>query len=64
MTSSAPYGEVQKANGTSNFIGTIYADSVNLVGTTNLSLDECFLSNVSPALLDFSVSGYRELDRS
>lgn len=63
LTSSAPYGQIKKANGTSNFIGTIYADAVNLVGTTNLSLDECFLDNVSPALLDFSVSAYRELDR-
>jgi hypothetical protein len=54
---------VQKASGTSNFIGTVYADSVNLVGITNLSLDACFLDNVSPALLDLSVGSYRELDR-
>lgn len=63
LTSEAPHGQVFKANGTSNFIGTIYADTVNLVGTTNASLDECFLDNPSPALLDFSLRSYRELDR-
>ncbi|HET7735829.1 MAG TPA: hypothetical protein VFK52_07640 [Nocardioidaceae bacterium] len=63
LTSSAPHGQVFKANGTSQFIGTIYADTVNLTGTADLSLDECFLSNVSPALLSFSLRDYRELDR-
>lgn len=63
LTSSAPYGQVFKANGNSQFIGTIYADTVNLNGTADLSIDECFLDNVSPALLDLSVSSYRELDR-
>jgi hypothetical protein len=63
LLSGAPYGQVLKANGTSNFIGTIYADTVNLTGTADLSMDTCFLSNVSPALLDFNLGGYRELDR-
>jgi hypothetical protein len=63
LTSSAPYGQVFKANGTSDFIGTIYADTVNLTGTANLSMDTCFLANVSPALLELSMSNYRELDR-
>jgi hypothetical protein len=63
LTSSAPYGQVVKANGTSNFIGTIYADTVNLTGTANVSVDECFYANVSPALLDLSISDYREEDR-
>jgi hypothetical protein len=27
-------------------------------------MDECFLSNVSPALLDFKLGNYRELDRT
>lgn len=63
LTSEAPYGQVFKANGTSSFIGTIYADTVNLVGTMNASLDECFLDNPSPSLLDFSQRSYRELDR-
>jgi hypothetical protein len=63
LTSSAPHGQVFKANGTSSFIGTIYADTVNLTGTADLSMDTCFLANVSPALLDLSLSAYRELDR-
>lgn len=63
LTSEAPYGQVFKSNGTSEFIGTIYADTVNLVGTTNASMDECFQANASPALLDFSLRSYRELDR-
>jgi Tfp pilus assembly protein PilX len=63
LTSSAPYGQVLKANGSSEFIGTIYADTVNLTGTADISLDDCFLSNVSPALLDLRMGSYRELDR-
>lgn len=63
LTSGAPNGQVFKANGTSQFIGTIYADTVNLTGTADLSLDECFLANVSPSLLSFTTTDYRELDR-
>lgn len=63
LLSGAPHGEVLKANGTSQFIGTLYADTVNLTGTADLSLDGCFLANVSPALLDFTLGNYRELDR-
>jgi hypothetical protein len=63
LTSSAPYGQVIKANGTSNFIGTIFADNINLVGNVDFSLDECFLANLSPALLILSVDNYREEDR-
>lgn len=63
LLSGSPYGQVLKANGTSQFIGTLYADTVNLTGTADLSLDPCFLSNVSPALLDFTLGDYRELDR-
>lgn len=63
LTSPAPYGQVLKANGSSDFIGTIYADNVNLVGTANLSMDGCFLANISPALLGLNLSNYREEDR-
>lgn len=63
LTSSAPYGQVFKANGTADFIGTIYADIVNLVGNLDISLDRCFLANQSPSLLDFSAGSYREEDR-
>ena len=52
LTSPAPYGQVTKANGTASFIGTIFADNINLVGNVDLSLDACFLANLSPALPD------------
>ncbi|CAN5426199.1 hypothetical protein BH09ACT10_BH09ACT10_10390 [soil metagenome] len=63
LTASAPNGQVFKANGNSEYIGTIYADTVNLVGTADISLDSCFLTNASPGLLDFAVMSYREEDR-
>ncbi|WP_372727820.1 hypothetical protein [Nocardioides sp.] len=63
LTSPAPYGSVDKANGTANFIGTIFADTVNLVGNLDISLDECFLANLSPSLLSASTGDYREIDR-
>jgi hypothetical protein len=63
LTSSAPYGQVFKANGTSNFIGTIYADTVNLTGTANLSMDGCFMENISPSLLGLETKRYNEDDR-
>ena len=63
LVSGSPYGQVFKANGTSDFIGTIYADTVNLTGTANVSVDECFRANASPALLDFNITNYREIDR-
>lgn len=63
LTSSAPNGQVVKANGTSDFIGTIYADTVNLAGTANISMDECFLANVSPGMMDFALTSYQEQDR-
>lgn len=66
LTSPAPYGYVFKANGTANLIGTIYADTVDLTGTVNVSLDECFLQNLAPSLVDttLEVTDYREVDRT
>lgn len=63
LTSEAPYGQVLKANGTADFIGTIYADSLDLTGTADIWLDECFLENVSPALLEVEETAYYEDDR-
>ena len=63
LTSAAPYGQVLKDNGNSRFIGTIYADNVNLVGNSDISIDGCFLANVSPTLLDLSLKNYVEEDR-
>jgi hypothetical protein len=63
LVSGAPYGQVAKANGGSTFIGTLYADTIDLTGTADLWLDECFLHNISPALFDIDLRAYRELDR-
>jgi len=63
LTSPSPYGQVTKANGAADFIGTIYADTVNLVGNINLSTDRCFMANASPTLLSLSQGSYREVDR-
>lgn len=63
LLSGAPYGKLVKAAGNSAFIGTIYADNVDLTGTSDMTLDKCFLANVSPSLMDFSTHSYRELDR-
>ena len=63
LTSGAPYGQVVKANGTATFIGTIYADTVNLVGNFDVSLDKCFLASIGPSLLTSTVSEYAEIDR-
>lgn len=66
LTSSAPYGHVFKANGTARLIGTIYADALDLTGNVDISLDTCFLQNLSPSLVDttFTVTSYREVDRT
>jgi Tfp pilus assembly protein PilX len=63
LTSSAPYGQLLKASGTADFIGSIYADSVDLTGNIDVSMDECFVNNLSPALLSLSTSNYVEVDR-
>jgi Tfp pilus assembly protein PilX len=63
LTSSAPYGQVSRANGTADYIGSIYADTINLIGNVDISSDTCFVANVSPALLDVRSGSYRELDR-
>lgn len=66
LPSPAPNGYVFKADGTANLVGTIYADTVDLSGTVNVSLDECFLRNLSPSLVDttLTVTDYREVDRT
>ncbi|HSE69653.1 MAG TPA: hypothetical protein VLA97_02765 [Nocardioidaceae bacterium] len=63
LTSPAPLGQVKKANGTSTFIGTIYADTINLVGTADVLMDTCFHINMSPSLLDVEAGSYLEVDR-
>ena len=58
-----PYGNVNKINGGPKFIGTLYANTIDLKGGAHLQMDECFRSNLSPALFDVETSNYRELDR-
>lgn len=58
-----PYGQVTKANGTSNLIGTIYARGLDLTGTANVSLDQCFLANLPGNLLNVRPFDFRQVDR-
>lgn len=59
----SPYGSVTKANGTSTLIGTLYARSIDLTGTANTYLDDCFLANLPGQLLNVRPSDFREVDR-
>ena len=59
----APYGNVTKANGTSQLIGTLYAKSIDLTGTANIDLDPCFLANLPGQLLNVKGENFREVDR-
>jgi hypothetical protein len=63
LVSGAPYGQLLRANGNSLFIGTIYADTLNFTGTADISMDECFVSNLAAGLLQLRQAAYRELDR-
>jgi hypothetical protein len=63
LGSGAPNGNLQKANGTSNYIGMLYSDSMDLTGNFNVSLDPCFVANQPPGLFDVTPGRYRELDR-
>lgn len=59
----SPYGEVTKANGTSDLIGTIYARSLDLTGTADIRLDDCFLKNLPGQLLNVKATNFLEVDR-
>lgn len=63
LASAAPNGYLQKSNGTSNHIGLLYADTMDLTGNFNVSLDGCYLANMPPGLFDVTPGHYRELDR-
>jgi len=60
---NTPYGNVNKINGGAQFIGTLYANIINLKGGADLHMDECFKANLSPSLFDVQTSNYREVDR-
>jgi hypothetical protein len=63
LASPAPYGRLEKANGTANHIGALYADTIDMTGTFSVSLDTCYLDNPPPALTHVDPTSYRELDR-
>jgi len=48
--------------GTGTFTGTLYADSLELAGNSHISMDQCFVSNLSPRLFDVKTSNYQEID--
>ena len=57
-----PNGNVQKANGTGQLIGTLFADNVDIRGTADVYLDQCFLANMS-SVWTATQSNFREEDR-
>jgi len=59
----APHGQVTKANGNSTLIGTVYARSIDLTGTADMHLDDCFLENLPGNLLSMKAENFREVDR-
>ena len=59
----SPNGQVTKANGTGQLIGTLYADSIDMTGTSDVFLDSCFLQNMSGGLFNVTATNYREVDR-
>ncbi len=63
LVSGDPYGNVSKANGTATFTGTLYANNVDLTGTADMWMDQCFMNNIPPALTSMETRNYREVDR-
>lgn len=56
-------GRVNKANGNSRLIGTLYARSLDLTGTADINLDRCFLQNLPGQLLGVTTDTFAEVDR-
>lgn len=63
LLSKDPYGNVSKANGASSYTGTLYANNLDLTGTSDMYMDSCFIANPSPALTTVRTYNYREVDR-
>lgn len=63
FTGPNPYGQVSKANGAGQLIGTLFADNIDMRGTADIYLDDCFLQNLPGGLLDVGVNQYHENDR-
>jgi hypothetical protein len=58
----SPNGQVSKANGSGKLIGTLFADHVDLRGTADVYLDQCFIANMT-SLWSMTQSNFREEDR-
>lgn len=58
-----PEGAMDKLNGNAQLIGTLYANSVDLTGTGDVWLDDCFLQNLPGSLLAITTRDFREEDR-
>lgn len=58
-----PYGKISKSNGGGQVIGTVYARSLDLTGTSDLKLDPCFVNNPPGQVLEVSATNFREIDR-
>ncbi len=63
LSGAGPGGQIFKANGTADHIGMLYADTLDMTGNLNVSLDACFVANPPPSLFDVNPGTYRELDR-
>jgi len=61
--SDSPYGNISKANGTATFTGSLYGNNVDLTGTADMWMDQCFMDNPPPALTTVQTYNYREVDR-
>lgn len=59
----SPYGEVEKFNGNGELIGTVYGRSIDLRGTGDIKLDDCFVQNPPGQALDVTVTEFVEVDR-
>lgn len=63
VLTSRTYGEVDKGNGNPDYVGTLFANTLNLAGAFDFELNQCFLDNLSPSLFSVSVEDYQEIDR-
>lgn len=59
----SPYGVVSKINGSGQLIGTLYGREIDLTGTGDIKLDDCFVQNPPGQALDVTVIDFVEVDR-
>lgn len=59
----SPYGKVNKLNGGAQLIGTVYARTLDMTGTGDIRLDDCFVQNPPGQALEVRVTKFVEVDR-